>query len=259
MAIQNTLKWDVDNDTVDPLLQGVILHKFNTSTGSFDQDIYVNGSDGGESIEQFEILGVGYFLMVGRPLYLNESETEVEYGLNVSRLYKWNDAAGSFDLFQEFDVWGCRDSVGFNLDGDFFMVLAIAGDTNSSIPSIVYSWNPESERFEAYQTLESCVGATDVEFFAIDGDHYLTLACQMEGLTTVFRYNFLSELFEPFQSISSNGPVDVEFYKINNTFYLLAIANVGDYSTTFSQLYRWVAPGDILVNTTESKEKTFSF
>ena len=76
---------------------------------------------------------------------------------------------------------------------------------------------------QSYQELETA-GATDWEYFAIEGSHFLACANHDRGPSVIYQMDDDTGLFEAVQEIETSFALDLEYFSIGGSHYL-AVAN----------------------------------
>ena len=145
--------------------------------------------------------------------------------------------ASKVNLSTHFDVSWARDMVSFNIQeqgsGRLQKFVAIANSKNSSSNveyTVVYRFN--GDQFELFQRL-STKGAMDIEHFIFGGAHHLIVGNHFEengagyGVASMiyrFTWNGMENrnLFEPIQSISTNGAAALKYFEIERRHFIVA-------------------------------------
>ena len=150
----------------------------------------------------------------------------------------------AFLPYQNILTRGATDWESFTIDGLTYLAIANYHHPlhNSEIDSKIYRWNGTS--FVEFQSIPSS-GATDWDFFTIDGTHYLALTNSLSNLqnpnlnSIIYKWNGTS--FVEFQSIASNCAEDWEHFEIDGDFYLALANNRSDLYTynINSKIYKW--------------------
>ena len=97
----------------------------------------------------------------------------------------------------------------------------------------------EQNKFTLNQTLDS-IGVLDVEYFTIDGDHFLTVANHYNGWSykqdsVVYRWE--AGIFKEFQRIPTKGVRNAHYFTINTRKFMLFTNNM--YGSNKVSIYEW--------------------
>jgi len=154
-----------------------------------------------------------------------------DYNLN-SQIFKWNSINDSFELFQEIATNGATDWDFFEIDGDFYLVVANAySGASYNIKSRVYKWNVEESEFDQILTIDTH-GGRDWEYFTIENNFYLVVANLHNDESpivesVVYKWDATEEFINSELSITTSAAVDWEHFSIGNEHFL-AVANAYD-------------------------------
>ncbi|XP_023418277.1 thrombospondin-type laminin G domain and EAR repeat-containing protein [Cavia porcellus] len=154
-----------------------------------------------------------------------------EEGQEFSVIYKWSHRRLKFTPYQRIATHSARDWEAFKVDGEHFLAVANhrEGD-NHNIDSIIYKWNPSTQRFEPHQSIATS-GAYDWEFFTVGPYSFLAVANTFNGTSTRVHshlYIWLVGAFRLFQSFLTFGAADWEVFRIGDRVFL-AVANSHSY------------------------------
>eukprot|EP00039_Didymoeca_costata_P024766 m.11398 g.11398 ORF g.11398 m.11398 type:complete len:626 (+) comp4436_c0_seq1:204-2081(+) len=159
-----------------------------------------------------------------------------------SILYLWDGTI--FRVHQRIPTQGANSWKHFLIDGEDFLVVANYRNNNGDriIDSHIFRWDGVN-LFDVYQNITT-VGATDWEYFEVDGMHFIMAANYQDGNgtfhlnSTLYQWNGTS--FHKYQEISTVGARDCKHFTIGDDHYL-AIANNydGENHTIDSVLYKW--------------------
>lgn len=135
----------------------------------------------------------------------------------------------------------------FAIDGTHYLAVANSkSDSSYLVDCIIYRFESSSGAWQVSQTLPG-KGTMDLEYFAIDGRHYLAAANSYDGDTyqldsVIYQYNETSAEFEVMQLISTESASGWEYFVMGDLHYL-AVANRYDGITEecTSALYRYNA------------------
>ena len=136
-----------------------------------------------------------------------------------------------FEKFQEIPTKGAAAVKLFSIDDDLFLVFANYRGDNSGpqAKSVVYKM--ENKRFILIQTL-STHGAHAIEYFKIDGVHYMAIANLFDDSSVIYKWS--TDKFEEFQVISTNFPTGLKYFTIEGDHYLASSTSAIDTS-----VYKW--------------------
>ena len=174
-----------------------------------------------------------------------------------SELYRWNGVR--FELFQQFSTDAAHHLEHFQIGSDHFIAVANyysnpiydagGGDLAYEPVSKIYKWHSSTVKFAEFQTLPT-KGAFDLEFFTIDGSHFLAAANSISAAnnlsfdlnSNIFRWD--GAKFVIFQDVFTHDAVDVHFFQFGSSKYLaFANAFTGDRETssseTNSEILKW--------------------
>ena len=160
-----------------------------------------------------------------------------------SFIYKFNDSAGKFFLYQPIGTIGGLDVKYFTISDEHY--LAVANNYNGMtyrLKSVIYRWNgtlffPFQNVFSLFATL----GGAGFNFFTIDKKPFLTAANLRNGVTNSINsviYKWKNQRFEKFQEIATNGCRKSVAFEINNESYVAFANSAGN-----SVVYKWSGKG----------------
>ncbi|KAF7214259.1 thrombospondin-type laminin G domain and EAR repeat-containing protein [Nothobranchius furzeri] len=161
-----------------------------------------------------------------------------------SGIYRWRNE--SFHLYQNISTQEARGWKHFTIGDKVFLVVADAGEVEPEL-SVIYQWNQRRRRFLRYQILETHA-AQDWEAFQIHNHSFLVVANHRRARdsnhnipSVVYRWNSDSQLFEVYQTLSTSGAYDWEFFTVG-PYHFLVVANTFDGHTTTisSTIYLWL-------------------
>lgn len=226
----------------------------NNGTGGFDSDAVkagVNplqsiGAKGPQDIEFFEEGGERY-------LAIGSSFDGGTYNL-YTKIYRWDSASGSFGPEIQ-SLYSERPSriIHFRINGALYLGIANSAkmtiaqnDTTISTASKIYKWgaavNGGNPGFAAHQSINT-MGASDMEFFTIDGLSYLAIASsdEMAANSRIYRWDAGTEKFDVnnnVQSFPGNSVVDFEYFYYGGSHYL-AQSKAYIYASRPTDIYKW--------------------
>lgn len=200
-------------------------------------------------VEIFEISGEGKFVVFAN---YNRSLSAKQ----PSTVYKWTGE--ELVPYQNLTTIAAEGWTHFSVDGSFYLALANMG-TEAGKDSLVtiYKWHKSKDKFLVHQELPANA-ARDVEYFEIDGSHYIAVANHRKGdnLATesqVLRWNAGTKRFDPFQSIPTIGAMDWTHFTISG-YHFLAVANAfnGHSTRVDSVIYVWHSNSFVVFQTIET-------
>lgn len=221
----------------------------NNGKGGFDSDVsdaqtsplQAIETKGGIDVEFFEEGGERYLAIANNTTGGNPGTFNVD-----TRIYKWNAASGNFDTnaMQIIPSFGASRVVHFRIDGALYFGIAngrkssnVAGSTSSttSTNSVIYKWgataNGGTPGFAGHQSIWT-VGATDMEFFTIDGVKYLAIGSS-GGNSMVYRWDSSTAQFDTTNSVQTlPGAADLEYFQYGAHHYLAGAADVYKWTGT---------------------------
>ncbi|XP_069388750.1 thrombospondin-type laminin G domain and EAR repeat-containing protein isoform X2 [Paralichthys olivaceus] len=195
------------------------------------QDLYTNSET--FDVELFSIPSEGLFMAAAN-----------RDSMSGSSLYRWRN--GSFQLYQNMSTQEARAWKHFTVDDKIFLVVANSREVEPEL-SIIYRWNQRQRRFLRYQTLETH-GALDWEAFKIHNHSFLVVANHRRARdsnhniqSVIYRWNPNTKLFEVYQTLSTSGAYDWEFFTVG-PYHFLVVANTfdGQSTTISSTVYVWL-------------------
>jgi hypothetical protein len=187
---------------------------------------------------EFISIGSGQFFLA-----IANFRNETSFSTN-SQILRFNGSV--FVPFQTVPTDGAIALESFSISGQSFLAL-VSRETASNVFALnsqILRWNGTS--FAPFQFIRT-QGATDVQFFSLNGQSFLALASYQDSPTS-FSINseilrFDGSRFVPFASVPTQGGSEWEFFSMGGQSYL-AVANRFNGSTHFvsSQVFRLVAP-----------------
>lgn len=185
-------------------------------------------TSGAADCEFFSIEGVHYLAVANH-------DDGSSYNVN-SKVYRWSGAG--FVEFQAIPTNGAADCEFFSIEGTHYLAVANhrnAGGLFINGNSKVYRWSATG--FVEYQTIPTS-GASDWEFFSIEGTAYLAVANRKDDSS----YNVNSKVYRwggagflEYQAIPTSGASGLKFFSIEGTAYL-AVTN--GYESDNSSVFR---------------------
>ena len=142
-----------------------------------------------------------------------------------SRLYLWEDATNDNDgptlkLVQTFkDVKANDVSYGTTNKQEILLTFTTQGGRHS-LGTTVYKWSPSRRLFESIQTLNTTGGGGRLHFFYTKDDLLLSIACQYNAESFVYKWN--GSHFEVFQTIPSSRTTDLYPMFLGSHLHLIA-------------------------------------
>ncbi|MBN2443903.1 MAG: hypothetical protein JXJ04_21250 [Spirochaetales bacterium] len=183
------------------------------------------------------------YFSIGDEYYLAVANYSNNLTLTInSKIYKWNGY--TFTLYQKIGTNGAMDFEYFSIEGNHYLAVAnFSSGSTYNVSSVIYKWDIETATFILFQTILTS-GATDWEYFNVNGNHYLVVANSYNGSI----YNIPSEIIkwnginftENYQLIETHAAYDWEFFTIGENYFLI-VANHYN-GTTYnidSELYQW--------------------
>lgn len=158
-----------------------------------------------------------------------------------SKLYKWE--LGNFIEVQSITTYAAEDCEHFIINDTHYLAIANYHET-----SRIYKWNGAS--FEYYQEILPTWGIQGLEFFTINGEHYLSAVVYYDGnhYTTSIIYKWTWDdtkskyIFSQHQTIPTEGPIDSRFFRIGEDYFLGILNYVVSGPDNFernSKIYKW--------------------
>ena len=141
-----------------------------------------------------------------------------------SMIYKMDESAGKFILYQSLQTRGAYGLEYFLIAGKHFLAVANYYDGTHLLDSVIYQWN--GKLFVVFQRI-STKGASHFAFFKINGEKYLAVANYHDGRTYSTKsviYKWSSGKFNKFQEIATEGALGCTAFVINNDTFI-AFAN----------------------------------
>ena len=205
---------NMQNDTSDQVQS--VVYRYDNVTESFEpfQAINTSGAIDWEHIAT----GNADFLAVAN--YRTSNTYNVK-----PVVYVYNSTSAQFEFFQEIDVTGVVDLEHFRIgDVDFLAVMSYYDGSSYAVESAVYRYDNAADMFVPFQVLDT-IGALDCEPFQIGGTTFLAVANYYDGSSNdvesvVYRYDEVATRFQPFQSISTGGARDWEYFSVGETHFL---------------------------------------
>ena len=220
-----------------------IIYKWDTVSELFiayEDPIVTHGA---QDWEYFSIDDAHYLVVAN---YINGS-----YDIN-SVIYKWNGVA--FEPHQSILTHGAHDWEYFTIGEDPYIAVAnrYHGTEGYNTNSYIYKWNSDNEEFDLSEHIRSIQtnGATDWEFFTINGESYLAVANSYSGSThniksRIYKWDDYENEFNPIPPVDTQGAYDWEYLSIADNHYLVVANYHNDASTIIdSVLYKWDQDGD---------------
>ena len=182
---------------------------------------------GGSDVEHFTINGNRFLAFAN-----HNSDTE---GLNTdSFIYKQNDSAGIFFLYQTLGTHGGIDMEYFKIGDQHYLAVANhRAEPSYRQNSVIYQWSLSQEQFVVFQSIKT-FGAHSFDFFEIKNEQFLAISNYYNDFsfsTNSFIYKWNSNKFEKIQNIATEGAVNAETFVINNETFI-AFANHGGWRSS---------------------------
>lgn len=206
------------------------VYRWDSNTGLFKQFVSLPPGKTREC-EFFCISPTDCFLAVAK--YSNGTTILTE-----SVIYQYHQ--GTFHQHQEIPTQGGYDVKYFEVNGKHFLAVANAFNGKTThVNSNIYKWDERSKRFLHHQAVPT-VGATDWEFFQVNGNSYLAVANsfnhrpnspvdekQHEVDSVIYKFDTNSGLFVVFQSLTTYSASKWLYFEVCGDSYL-AVANSYD-------------------------------
>lgn len=162
-----------------------------------------------------------------------------------SVIYRWNGV--SFVSYQTIGTSGAYDWEYFTIDGSVFLAVSnYKNDSTCNIDSVIYKWNTGTSFFEEYQSIETN-GASDWEYFSMNGDHYIAIANfysdSIHNINSrIYKWNTNTESFSLYQALPTNGAREWEYFEVGENHFLMVANSFNDISFNIpSTIYIWNA------------------
>jgi hypothetical protein len=132
-------------------------------------------------------------------------------------------------VFNQINTHGAFDWEYFSFNDKHYLAVANHhNDATRNIPSALYKYDPTTDQFVEFQTVDTH-GARDWEYFSFDDKHYLAVANAYNGATynipsALYKYDPTTDLFVEFQTVDTHGAQAWEYFSFDNNHYL-AVAN----------------------------------
>ena len=217
--------WEYFNVDGDHYL--AVANSQNGDTRNVDSVVYVREADG--SFVEFQRIGTSgavdweYFNVDGDH-YLAVANMGNDETVNIDSVVYVRGEEGSFSEFQRIGTSGANDWEYFNVEGDHFLVVSNSrNDTTYIVDSVVYV-RGEDGFFSEFRTIGTS-GATDWEYFNIDGDHFLAVANKRVAhddfdVASVVYVLGDDGFFSEFQRIDEVGADDWEYFNVDGDHFL---------------------------------------
>lgn len=183
-----------------------------------------------------------------------------------------HSAPNLLELVQSLPTSGARAASNFRIDGhDYLAIAQLAKDVpnaprgmnlgDSDVSTVIYR-RDQSGTFREFQSL-SVPGGEDVEFFSIDGRHFLAVASLRAGkgpysldvASVIFEWK--TNKFHEFQSIATFGAKQWRYFQILNRHFLalaqgLQLPDVQSNVPSESTIFEWNGSGFVPFQTVPS-------
>merc|ERR1711998_538360 len=170
-------------------------------------------------------LKVKYFERNGTSYLLATTYYDGTYLTHKSILYKWN-SLGKIVETNFLITDHANDIETIHIGERFFLLVTnIWNGGDYHIDSNLWEWKSEND-IELYQSI-STHGASDAEFYSIEGNLYLAIA-NWAGENEIFKWN--GEKFVSFQKLGSDRTQTIKYVHWRNNHYLL-VGITGTYPT----------------------------
>ena len=154
-----------------------------------------------------------------------------------SYIYKLNESAGNFILYQTIDTTGARRIEHFMIADKHYLAFANFWDAfQGNLNSTIYQWN--GHKFVTFQNIET-FQATSVSFFKISTEMFLAVTQNKGGFS--FIYKWKDNLFQEFQRLGTESAWATTVLTINNETFMV-VANKGSPEQGYSahsSLMKW--------------------
>ena len=193
-------------------------------------------------VESFEISGVSYLAVAN---HAKTVSLKLDYNIN-SVIYKWDGS--NFVEYQQIPTKGAIDFEHFKIQQyDLLAVANVFDGLTTRVDSTIYFFDSNTELFRSLQSIPT-IGATDWEYFEVNGDHYLVVAntiaytkqttapTQLSGIlnptsnapvhSTIYKLDTAQVQFKPYQEIETFKASDWETFKVGCNHYLI-VSNSG--------------------------------
>ena len=194
-------------------------------------------------VESFEISGVSYLAVA------NHAKTVglgLDYNIN-SVIYKWDGS--NFVEYQQIPTKGAIDIEQFKIQQyDLLAVANVLDGSTTRVDSTIYYFDSNTKLFRTLQSIPT-IGATDWEYFEVNGNHYLVVAntvaytkqttaqTQISSIlnpttsntavhSTIYKLDTAQIQFKPYQEIRTFKASDWEAFKVGCSHYLI-VSNSG--------------------------------
>ena len=145
-----------------------------------------------------------------------------DYKVSSSSIYKLNESAGHFILHQTIDTIGASDIEYFMIADKHYIAIANSRDGNTyNLNSSVFQWNGHS--FELWQNI-STSGASSLNFFKIHSELFLAVTNFYDGSSSRINssiYKWEDNKFEELQEIRTHGAVASTVLTIHNERFIV--------------------------------------
>jgi len=189
-------------------------------------------------VEAFEVSGELYLAVANhaKPVGLG-----LEYNIN-SAIYKWNGS--NFVEYQKIPTKGAIDFEHFKINQyDLLAVANVFDGLTTRVDSTIYYFDGNTKLFRSLQDIPT-IGATDWEYFEVNGDHYLVVANSVAYtrqttaptqisrlfnlttnnaavLSTIYKLDTAQLQFKLYQEIETFKASDWETFRIGCSYYLI--------------------------------------
>jgi len=157
-------------------------------------------------VEAFAISGVSYLAVANhaKPVGLG-----LNYTIN-STIYKWDGSR--FAEHQQIPTRGAIDFEHFKIQKyDLLAVANVLDGLTTIVDSTIYYYDRNTTLFRSLQSIPT-IGATDWEYFEVNGDHYLVVANTVAYTKQTSTQTHFSSLLNP---TNSNTAVHSAIYKLD--------------------------------------------
>ena len=228
----------------------------NSKKFQFHQNI---PSSQARDVAAFEIAGVQYLAIANHAKVTGSSPV---FNTN-SIIYKWTN--NRFTEYQQIPTKGAIDIEHFKIQQyDLLAIANVFDGTTTAVDSVVYFLDPNTKLFRSLQSIPT-FGATDWEYFEVNGDYYLVVAntvnvrrqtatptqaprvpslhseSDKEVHSVIYKLDMSTIQFKPYQEIPTANASDWEPFTVGCDHYLI-VSNSnaeGNDKQTTSVVYKY--------------------
>ena len=167
-------------------------------------------------------------------------DSDRDYKVVSSSIYKLNESAGNFILHQTIDTIGAWDIEYFMIADKHYIAIANYRDGNTyNLNSSVFQWNGHS--FELCQNI-STSGATSFNFFKIHSELFLAVTNSYDGSSSRINssiYKWEDDKFEELQEIRTQYAWASTVLTIHNETFIVFANGYNSDSSHSSDVMKW--------------------